>query len=350
MGPLPAELTRAVAADAGVPKTRRSRWLWLALVTVGLVIAIGLSIGLGSRVIAPSHVIDALLNGNGADQQIVRELRVPRTLIGLIAGLALGLAGALMQGVSRNPIADPGLLGLNAGAAFAVVLAITWFGVTSPSEYVWFAFVGGAVAAAIVYGLGSFGYDGGSPIKLTLIGAALTAIVSSMTVLMLLSETSLFAQFRFWQVGSLAGRDLGAVKMLMPFLLVGVALAFHSSRSLNLLALGEDLARGLGQRVWLARLMCLVAVVLLSGTATALAGPIVFIGLVAPHVARYLSGPDYRWILVYTAFVGPTILLLADVVGRFVVQPGELEAGLAVAVVGAPLMILLVRRIEVKAL
>jgi iron complex transport system permease protein len=337
-------------AAGPVPTASRNHWLILAAVSVALVVAIALSVALGSRLVAPSHVIDALLGGDGSDQRIVRDLRVPRTLIGLVAGLALGLAGALMQGVTRNPIADPGLLGLNAGAAFAVVIAITWYGVASPSQYVWFAFVGGAVAAAIVYGLGSLGYDGGSPIKLTLIGAALTAIVSSATVLMLLSETSLFAQFRFWQVGSLAGRDLSAVKTLLPFVLVGVALAFQSSRALNLLAMGDDLARGLGQRVWRARLICLLAVVLLSGAATALAGPIVFVGLVAPHVARYLSGPDYRWILAYTTFLGPTILLLADVVGRFVVQPGELEAGLAVAVVGAPLMIVLVRRIDLKAL
>ncbi|GAA0994591.1 iron chelate uptake ABC transporter family permease subunit [Acrocarpospora macrocephala] len=336
-------------SEAG-PITRGPSRAWskLLLVVALLLVAIALSLALGSRSIPLAHLLD--WQAAGDDQRIIRELRLPRTLIGLLAGVALGLAGALMQGVSRNPIADPGLLGINAGSALAVVVAITWFDVTSPSRYVWFAFLGGVLAAGVVYGVGSFGIDGGSPLKLTLVGAALTAVVSSFITLILLSNTGSLAQFRFWQVGSLAGRDLGMVRILWPFVLAGIVLSFASARGLNLLALGDDLARGLGQSVAGMRLICLTAVVLLSGAATALAGPIVFVGLVAPHIARHFAGPDYRWIMTYTFFVGPALLLAADVAGRLVVPPGELEAGLAVALIGAPLMIVLVRRLRLGGL
>lgn len=323
----------------------------LAAVIVLLAIVV-LSLALGTRGTPLANVLGALFSphtGN-PDLMVIRDLRLPRTIIGIVVGLALALAGTIMQGITRNPLADPGILGVNAGASLFVVLAIALLGITSPAGFIWFAFAGAAVAAAVVYGIGSIGREGATPVKLALCGTAVTAVGTSVITLLLIGNTNTLNSFRFWQVGSLASRSLAPLAELWPFLAVGAILALVVGRMLNLLSLGDDLARGLGQHLAAARAVTAIAVVLLCGSATALAGPIVFVGLVVPHLARFIVGPDYRWILAYSAVLGPALLLFADIVGRLIVAPSELEAGLVVALVGAPVMIVIVRRVKLAGL
>jgi iron complex transport system permease protein len=319
--------------------------LGLAALLAVVLLSVGTSLFLGSRAIDLSSVFGAVLGqgGDAVEGMVVLDLRVPRTVLGLVAGAALGLAGTLMQGLTRNPLADPGLLGVNSGASLAVVVAISVFGVGSPSGYVWFAFGGAALAAVLVYLVAS-GRTGPSPLSLTLAGAATTAVLTSLITLILLRDLDTLGQYRFWSVGSLVGRDLGTAATLSPFLIVGAVTAVLLGRSLNSLALGDDLARGLGQRVGIVRIVAGIAIILLCGSATSLAGPLVFVGLVVPHIARRLVGSDYRWILLYSIPLGAILLVLADTVGRFIAAPAELEAGIVVAVIGAPVLIALVRR------
>jgi iron complex transport system permease protein len=343
----------AVAADQPARRRRgtpllaggwgRAGGLVVALVVLAVVTAC--SVAFGAKAIPFGTVWQALVDGNGStDHQIVRELRIPRTLLGLGVGGALGVAGALMQGVTRNPLADPGLLGVDAGAALAVVVGIHTFGVTSLTGYLWFAFVGAGLASVLVYLLGSAGRGGATPVKLALAGAALTALLTSLTSSILLLDVQTLDVFRFWAAGSLAGRDAEVVAQVVPFLVAGAVLALATSRALNTLSLGDDVARSLGQRVHLTRGLSALAIVLLCGAATAAAGPIVFVGLTIPYVARAIVGPDQRWVLPYSALLGPVLLLGADVVGRVVARPGELEVGIVTAMLGAPVFIALVRR------
>src|SRR5690606_18651783 len=225
----------------------------------------------------------------------------------------LGLAGAMVQGLTRNPLADPGILGVNAGAALAVVLAISVLGISDLSGYVWFGFAGAAAAVTLVYGIGSLGRDGASPLKITLAGAALTAALGSLTTAILLTDTMSFDRFRFWQVGGLAGRDAAVVAQAAPFLAAATVLALCCGRALNARALGDDLARAWGRNVTASRAVCGLAIVLLAGGATALAGPIAFVGLAVPHLARSITGPDHRWLLPYSMLLGPLLLLAADI-------------------------------------
>ena len=330
--------------------TRRALGLvGAAIVLLGAII---LSLALGARDVSFDAVFTALfapdLSNN--DHVVIRDLRVPRTIIGLVAGAALAIAGGIMQGLTRNPLADPGLLGVNAGASLFVVIGITFFGVSAASGYIWFAFTGAAVATLVVYLIGAGRSGNPTPVTLTLAGTAVTAVLTSVITLLLLTNLDTLNQYRFWAVGSLVGRGLDTVVTLAPFLVVGAILAIVVARMLNVLALGEDVARGLGQNVLVARALSALVIVILCGSATSLAGPIVFVGLVVPHIARRLTGPDYRWILAYSAVIGPTLLVLADVVGRLVVRPAELEAGIVVAFIGAPVMIALVRRSKVGVL
>ncbi len=319
----------------------------------GLALCVGLllvvcfaSIAYGSKPMQLSTVWDALWSFDGTidDHLIVRDLRLPRTMVGLLVGVGLGLAGAVMQGVTRNPLADPGILGVDAGAALAVVVAITSFGVTSFTGYIWFAFVGAGVASVAVYALGSLGRAGATPVKLALAGAALSALFSSFTSAVLLLDIATLDQYRFWAVGSLVGRDTGVVLQVVPFMVFGTLLALATGRMLNTLALGDDVARSLGQRVGVARGVSALSVIVLAGSATAVAGPIGFIGLTIPHVARAITGPDYRWVLPWSAVLAPILLLGSDTVGRLVARPGEIQVGIITAVIGAPFFIALVRR------
>jgi len=249
-----------------------------------------------------------------------------------------------MQGLTRNPLADPGLLGVSAGAALAIVVGISVLGVSSLSGFVWFGFGGAAVASVGVYVLGSLGRDGATPVKLAVAGAAVTALLGSFTTAIVLLDAQTLDEYRFWAVGSLAGRDAATAGQVLPFVAVGVVLALASARALNALSLGDDVARALGQRVGASRAVGALAVTLLTGAAVAAAGPIGFVGLVVPHVVRAVTGPDYRWILPYSAVGGPLLLLISDILGRVIAPPGEVQVGIVTALVGAPFFIALVRR------
>jgi iron complex transport system permease protein len=329
----------------GAIRDRRALAAGLIALSLALALTCALSVAVGSRSIELGAVVDALTGGSSGstEETVVRDIRVPRTLLGLSVGAALGLAGALLQGVTRNPLADPGIMGLTAGAAAFVVLGISLLGIVELSGYVWLAFAGTAAAAVLVYAVASVGREGPTPVKLALAGAAVAAGLWSLTAGVLMIDTEALDQVRFWQVGSLAGRNMPVFLQVIPFIAIGLALALVCGRALNGLALGEDVARSLGQRVELTRGFILVAVTILCGAATAACGPIVFIGLVVPHIARAICGPDYRWILPYSLVISPLIFLAADVIGRLVLRPGELEVGVVLGVLGAPFFIGLVR-------
>jgi len=317
--------------------------LVLAAALLGLVMLA--SIAFGARPIDLSTVWDALWHGGDADAAvIVRELRVPRTLLGLGCGIALGLAGALMQALTRNPLADPGILGVNAGASAAVVVAVAWLGVTTLTGYVWFAFAGAAIASVVVYALGSAGRSGATPVRLALAGTAITAALVAFTEAVTLTDIETFDAWRAWSVGSLAGRDSDTLGMVAPFLIGGVLLCALVARPLNALALGDDAGRALGAHIGRTRIVGAVSITLLCGAATAAIGPIVFVGLTVPHIARAITGPDQRWVFAYSAVLAPVLLLGADVLGRLVARPGELQVGIVTAFIGAPVFIALVRR------
>jgi len=319
---------------------------WLTVFAVALGATIVLSLFVGSKAIPPATVLDALFrfDPSNNDHLFVREDRLPRTLLGLLVGAGLGLAGTVMQAVARNPLADPGVLGINAGASLFVVTGITFFGVTGLSGYVWFAFAGALAATVLVYGVGALGREGATPVKIALAGAAANAAFVSLTTTVLLTDTDTFEQFRFWQVGALAGRDADVLAQVAPFLLVGVVLALASGRLLNTLVLGEDLARGLGQHLGIARFVAGLVVVLLCGAATAAAGPIAFVGLAIPPLARMVGGPDHRIVLPSAVLLAPILVLAADVIGRVVTWPSEVQVGIVTALLGAPVFIALVRR------
>ncbi|MCU1547369.1 MAG: iron transporter permease [Arthrobacter sp.] len=334
--------TRAAPARATPLRARQAAWLPAAAVVLVLVAAASLAVG--ARGLDLGTVGQALTQFDPANgDHAVVHARIPRTVLGLLAGGALGLAGAAMQGVARNPLADPGIIGVNAGAALAVVTGIYVFGVSSPTGYIWFAFAGAAAAAAAVYLIASLGRDGATPVKLALAGAALSAGLYSLMNVILVSSQDTLDRFRFWQLGGIAGRDWSVVLPGLPFMALGAVIVLATGRTLNSLALGDDIARGLGQRVGLARATTALGIVLLCGSATALAGPIGFVGLVVPHAVRFLAGPDYRWILPLSMVLAPALLLAADVTGRVILLPGEVPAGIMTALVGAPVFVWLVR-------
>ena len=265
-------------------------------------------------------------------------------VLSIAVGAALGLAGALMQGLTRNPLADPGILGVNAGATFAMVIGMTALGLTSMGQFLPMAFLGAAAAAVLVHAIASLGRDGATPMKLAITGAALTAGLASWTTGLLLADRKTMESFRFWQVGTIGGRGLEVLLTGLPFLVIGALLALTGARLLNTLALGDDLARGLGRRTTRDRLVIALAIVLLAGTATALAGPIAFVGLVVPHVVRSLVGPDYARVLPFSMLAGAALVVVADTVGRVVLPPSEVQVGIMAAVVGVPVFLALIRR------
>lgn len=342
-------------ASARAPQEKRPKGLIhkASLRALGLVASLGLlglvtlaSVAYGSKQIPLGTVIDSFVSFDPElnDHLIVRSLRVPRSVVGLMVGVALGLSGAVMQGVARNPLADPGILGVSAGASLFVVIAIFVFGVGTLLGYVWFAFAGALIASLVVYALGSLGREGATPVKLALAGAAISAFLASITTAILLIDIATLDQYRFWAVGSLAGRTPEVAAQVAPFLLAGSLMALASGRALNALSLGDDVARSLGQKVGLARAFSAAAVVLLTGAATAAAGPIGFVGLTVPHIARAVTGPDYRWVLPYSAVLAPILLLGSDIIGRVIARPGEVQVGIITALVGSPFFVALVRR------
>jgi iron-siderophore transport system permease protein len=327
---------------------RRRRLLGLVWLAVLLLVVTAASLAVGARALAPAEVWHGLFGGTSADQRlteitlIVRTLRVPRTVLALGAGVALGVAGALIQGHTRNPIADTGLLGVNSGASFAVVLAVYLFGFEDPFQYVWFAFAGAAVAGVVVFGLASIGRGAGNPLTLALAGQGVTVFLASMTTAVALSDKASLDALRFWNAGSVSGVGFDVIGVTGVFVVVGLVLALLNLPTINLLNLGDDVARGLGVNIALGRTVGVVAITLLAGAATAACGPIAFLGLMVAHLARSLTGPDYRWLVPYSGLLGALVLLSCDIVGRLVVRPGELQAGLVVALVGAPFFAVLV--------
>ncbi|MFJ8762218.1 FecCD family ABC transporter permease [Streptomyces cyaneofuscatus] len=334
-----------------VRRCHRYRLLILLAALALLCVTTVLSVMVGARPIAPGTVWDALLHFDNSDEHVmVRELRVPRTVIGLVTGTALGLSGALIQAFTRNPLADPGILGVNAGASLAVTFAVAVLGFTAASQFIWFALGGAFGLTVLVYTLGSIGADRGTPVKLTLAGVAFTAVCGGFTSAMVLKSTATFDVMRFWGVGSIGGRSLDILPIALPLIGAGLVLGLLSAGSLNALALGDDLAQSLGTRLALTRVSLIVAVTLLAGTSVAVAGPISFVGLMVPHIVRWFVGPDQRWILPVTCVAAPAFLLAADIVGRIVLPSGELRVGLVTALVGAPVLIALVRRRKVSTL
>ena len=314
----------------------------LSAAVLVLLVVLALSIAVGSEPLSATGVWRGLFDRAAPSYTVVHQLRLPRTLLGLLAGSALGLAGGMMQALTRNPLADPGLLGINAGASAAVATAICFLGVSTFSGYLWFAFLGAAVVSALAYAVG--GGRSATPTRLTLAGAALNAaLYSYVSAIMLLSSASL-DKMRFWTVGSLAGAEPGTVIRLAPFVVVGALIALALARPLNALALGDDPARALGARPAGVRLSAVAAVTLLCGAATAACGPIVFVGLFAPHLVRALTGPDLRRLLPLCALLAPAALLGADVLGRVVARPGEIQVGVVNAVLGGPLLVALAGR------
>jgi iron complex transport system permease protein len=323
------------------------------VLTALLVLAVLLSLRIGSLTVSWHDAVAALFDYRGpahspTGQTVVRSLRLPRTVVGLAVGVALGLTGTLMQGLTRNPLADPGLLGINSGAGFAISAAI-FAGVNSVGIYFWFAFLGAALAGVVVYVLGSVG-GGATPVKLALAGAIVAAFVSALTSTLNVISPNAADIARFWIAGSVAGVTLTTLLTVTPFLVLGLLIALGCGRALNGLALGDEVAHALGQRVVATRAAVALAVVLLAATAVAMAGPIAFIGLMVPHIARFFVGPDYRWILPASALLGPVVLLLADVAGRIVAMPGEIQVGIMTAVLGAPFFIYLARRRSLESL
>lgn len=319
---------------------------WLAAGAGVLLLAVLLSLALGARSVPLADVLGALtrFDPTNEGQVVVHDLRLPRTVVGLVVGIALGLSGALIQALTRNPLADPGILGVNAGAAFAVVVGVAAFGLTDLTQLVWFSFGGAVVATVAVYAIGSLGTGGATPVRLTLAGLALGAVLAGITSGITLLSPRTFDAMRYWGAGSLASASWGTVRSIGVFVAVGVVIALLCARPLNAVALGDDLARSLGTRLPLLRVAVVVAVTLLCGAATAAAGPIGFVGLMVPHAARWLVGPDQRWLIPLTLLLAPALLLVSDVAGRLVIAPAELQVGIVTAVLGAPVLIALVRR------
>ncbi|GGU70332.1 iron ABC transporter permease [Streptomyces cavourensis] len=321
---------------------------------MGLALAAALSLAVGARALSPAEVWHGLFAAADPDQRlteirlIVQTVRVPRTVLAVVAGIALGVGGALIQGYTRNPIADTGLLGVNTGASFAVVTAIAVFGFTNPFQYVWFAFAGAALAGVVVFGLASIGRGAGNPLTLALAGQGITVFLMAMTTAVALTDQKSLNALRFWNAGSVAGVGFDVIWPVTGFIALGLVLALSTLPSLNLLNLGDDVARGLGVNIVRSRAVGIVAITLLAGAATAACGPIAFLGLMVAHVARYLTGPDYRWLVPYAGLLGAVILLVCDIVGRLVVRPGELEPGVVVALLGAPFFAVLVWRGKFK--
>ncbi|WP_238993363.1 FecCD family ABC transporter permease [Nocardioides caldifontis] len=298
-----------------------------------------LSILVGSTSVSWNALLDADDPGHA-----VAGARLARTFVAVTVGAALGVGGACLQGLTRNPLADPGILGVHAGASFAMIVAITYLGLSDLSAYLWFAFIGAALTLLLVQAVASLGRDGATPVKVVITGAAVTAALTSWISGVLLTDRGTMETFRFWQVGTVGGRGYDVLLPVLPLLVLGALIAVVAVRALDSLALGDDMASGLGRHPARDRLLVGAAVVLLCGGATALAGPVVFVGLVVPHVARTLVGPAHARLLPLSAVYGASLVTLADTVGRVVLPPTEVQVGIMTAVVGVPVFVALIRR------
>ncbi|KQW02117.1 MULTISPECIES: iron chelate uptake ABC transporter family permease subunit [Streptomyces] len=331
------------AETAPAPPTRRAiRVLGLLVSVVILVLVATASIAVGAKGLSVEQVWHGLFQDTGTYGDVVVADRLSRTVLGLLAGAALGLSGAVLQALTRNPLADPGLLGINAGASAAVVTAITFFGVTSLSGYVWFAFLGAAAVGALVWFLG--GSRGATPVRLALAGTAISAALYGYLQAVMITDDQALNKMRFWTVGSLSSANNSTILQVLPFLAAGSLLALALARPLNAMEMGDDTAKALGANLNRTRALAMLSATVLCGAATAACGPIVFVGLMVPHIVRSFTGPDLRWILPYATILSPVLLLGSDVVGRLVARPAELQVGIVTAIIGGPVFIFLVRR------
>ncbi|WP_217254385.1 iron chelate uptake ABC transporter family permease subunit [Streptomyces sp. AC602_WCS936] len=347
---------QALATRAAPPPVRPARPATRRLLGLGaaacvLLAAVVLSVAVGSAMLPPDVVWQALTAPDGsASHATVGDARVDRTVLGLLVGVCLGVAGALIQALTRNPLADPGVLGVNAGAGFAVTLGVALFGVTRIEQYLPFAFAGAIAGSVVVFLAASGGRGGSSPLRLTLVGVAFTAVLSGISQTLALIDTETFDRMRFWGAGTVTDRPAGTAAAIAPFVLAGLLAAVCCARPLNAIALGDDAARAVGLRVGATRAGVVIAVTVLCGAATAAAGPLMFVGLMVPHAVRWLTGPDWRWILAYCAVLAPAIVLVADVLGRLIVIPAELPVGVVLPLIGAPVLIWLARGRRARAL
>lgn len=347
-------MTTAVAVRPATPARPRHRWRragGVAGALAALVLLSLASVSVGSNAIPFDEVWRLLVHPDGSFASIVvHDQRIPRTLLVIVVGAALGVAGALMQSLTRNPLADPGVLGINAGASLAVVCAVAFFGIASIWFYLWFAFAGAAAASVAVYLLGGTGRQTATPVRLALAGVAISMAISALVQTVILSNQHAFNEFRFWAAGSVEGRGYPVLAAIAGFVVAGVLVALATAPALNALALGEETGRALGVRVVRTRALVMIAVTLLAGAATAAAGPIVFIGLGVPYLARAICGPDQRWVLPYSLLAAPAVLLVADVLARVVIAPQEVQVGIMAAILGGPVFIAIVRRPRIEAL
>ena len=329
---------------------RRRRVPVFVVLSLGLAIAALLSIGLGARPVGWDAIRTGLLGHTETVSQAAVAQRVPRTLLAALAGAALGVSGTIMQAVTRNPLADPGILGVNAGASLAVMIGLAWFSIGAAQSFIWLGILGAAVSACFVYLVGSLGPGGGSPLNLALAGAATSIAISSIVMAIILPRPDIAESAQAWHIGGVGGASWTTLSIITPFLALGLGIALILSRVLNVLAMGDEIAVGLGEKVVVARLVCAAAAVILCGATTAICGPIGFVGLVVPHVCRVLSGIDHRRLLPFSALAGASFLLLCDTIGRVVARPTEIQVGIVTALIGGPFFIHVVRRQKVRSL
>lgn len=339
-----------VPAVASLRRSVSVRVVWV-ITGIGVLAALAVaSVAFGVADVSAGDVVAGLTGDVSTIESAAVVKRMPRTALAILVGAALALAGASMQAVTRNPLADPGILGVLSGAALAVVAGLAFFGIMDPYGQMGLAIVGAAAAAVFVYAVGSLGRGGATPLKLALAGAATSAALASLVSAILLPRIDVMSTFRFWQIGGVGGAEWDRVAVVAPVLLVGAVIVFATARGMNSLALGDDLAAGLGEHVTRTRLVSSAGAVILCGAATAIAGPIGFVGLVVPHGVRMLIGSDHRWLLPLSAIGGAALLLAADIIGRLVAKPEEIEVGIITALIGAPLFIWIVRRQKVREL
>lgn len=337
-------------STTSVARSAKTRTLWLVAILALILVLCVLSVSFGVRQVSLDDIVAGVLGKDENVAQAAVMKRVPRTVLALLVGAALAIAGTAMQAVTRNPIADPGILGVTQGASLAVVVGIAFIGITHPYAFMACAIVGAAAAAVFVYSVGSLGLGGATPLKLALAGAATSAAFTSLISAIMLPRVDLLQTFQFWQIGGVGGADWSKIALLAPVLAVGALICVACSRGMNSLALGDDMATGLGENVFRTRLLSALGAVILAGAATAIAGPIGFVGLIVPHVCRLLIGTDHRWLIPFSAAVGAALLLCADVVGRVIARPEEIQVGIVTAIIGAPFFIWIVRRAKVREL
>jgi iron complex transport system permease protein len=335
---------------AALRRPARVRLGWLLAVLIVLILVMLASVAFGSRIVGWSDITAAFGGTDETLNQAAVVKRIPRTVLAALVGAALALSGAVMQGVTRNPLADPGILGINMGAMLAIAVGMVTIGLYTATAYIWVAIAGAALSTLFVYAVGSLGRGGATPLKIALAGAATSAALASMVTAVVLPRGDIAENFQSWQVGGVGGASWESIGQVLPFLIGGLVICLLCARALNSLALGDELAAGLGERVALVRGVAALGAVVLCGAATAVAGPIAFVGLIVPHLCRLLVGLDHRWLLPFATLVGAALLTGADVVGRVVNRPDEIEAGIITALIGAPFFIYIVRRQKVREL